>query len=77
MNYKPSAARDSGIQADARTGDRGRLLKLKASEVRGHLSSFDEGIIHSSLLSFSPRVVFQQYLSWWGDNYLRTVTGFF
>ena len=70
MNYNASAARESGIQADAGTGDKGRLLKLKAFEVRGHPSSVDEVIIQSSPLSFSPRAVFQQCLSWWGDNYL-------
>lgn len=77
MNYKARAARESRIQANARIGDRCRLLKLNTFEVRNHLSSVDEVIIQSFLLSFSPRVVFQQYLSWWGDNYLRAVTDFF
>ena len=76
MNYKASAARESGIQANARTGDRVGPLKLKASQVRVHLSSVDEVTIQPSPLSFLPGVVFQ-YLSWWGDNYQRAVPGFF
>lgn len=60
MNYKARAARESRIQANARTGDRGSLLKLNTFEVRDHLSSVVEVIIQSFLLSFSPRVVFQQ-----------------
>lgn len=55
MNYKASAARESGIPANARTGE---SLKLKASQVSVHLSSVDEVIIQSSPLSFSPGVVF-------------------
>ena len=50
MNYKASAARESGIQANARTGDRVGPLKLKASQVRVHLSRTGLSLPRPSLL---------------------------